>query len=98
MYAASPGVLDGCAGRIIFCSSLFSVVVLANEEVKADALWRSVWCWVIAFCCPLLLVAFVCAVFILKGLGLQWGGMWGEWEGKPPTPRVESCRSAHGRA
>lgn len=79
-----------------FVLAYFQRGAFAKEEVKANALRRSVWCRMIAFCHPLLFVAFVCALFILSRMGVQWGGIWGEWEDKPPV--LTAVGLANGRA
>ena len=77
MHAVRPGVLYGWAYRVLFCSSLFSVVVLVKAEVKANPLKKSVWCRKVLFCRPILLVAFVYSLSDWSAAGQDGGAVGG---------------------
>lgn len=83
MHAVCPGVLHGCAYWVIFCSRLFSVVVLVKEEVTASLLKKSVWCKTIFFCCSFCSVSGFCLCFVYSLsnwslVGQGWGTVGGD--------------------
>lgn len=83
MHAVCPGVLHGCAYWVIFCSRLFSVVVLVKEEVTASLLKKSVWCKTIFFCCSFYSVSGFCLCFVhslsnWSSVGRGWGPVGGD--------------------
>lgn len=75
MYAVCPGVLYGCAYRIILCSSLVSVVVLVKEEVKTNTLQKSVWCTMMVFVAVLFCSFCLCFVYSLS----DWSTVGWDW-------------------